>query len=65
VGASIVSGEASPQDSRLTELLEDLLKELSDPVHKRLIRAYGGQDPVESMESELASILRELIASED
>jgi len=60
-----VSGEASPQDSRLTELLEDLLKELSDPVHKRLIRAYGGQDPVESMESELASILRELIASED
>ena len=60
-----MSGEASPQDSRLTELLEDLLKELSDPVHKRLIRAYGGQDPVESMESELASILRELIASED
>ena len=60
-----MNGEASPQESRLTELLEDLLKQLSDPVHKRLIRVYGGQEPVQSMESELASILRELIASED
>ena len=33
--------------------LDELLTELSDPVHKRLIEAYQGDDPVQSMESEL------------
>jgi len=60
-----MSDEPTPKDSGVTEILEDLLKQLSDPVHRRLIRAYAGQDPVRSMESELAAILREAVASED
>lgn len=50
-------------------LRQDFLAELenlaSDPVHKRLIGAYSGDDPVRAMEQELASILREVLANED
>ncbi len=47
------------------EYLDELLVELSDPVHKRLIQAYRGDDPVQSMESELGKILMEVLYHED
>lgn len=40
-------------------------EQLSDPVHKRLIEAYSGDDPVESMEAELGRVLEEVLSSED
>ena len=45
--------------------LQRFLEQLSDPVHRRLIRAYGGDDPVASMEVELGNLLREVVNSED
>jgi len=38
---------------------------ISDPVHKRLIKAYQGNDPTTSMESELKAILLEILQRED
>lgn len=53
------------QHSSFEEYLDELLAELSDPVHKRLIQAYQGNDPVKSMESELGEILMEVLHHED
>jgi len=53
------------QNSSCEEYLDELLAELSDPVHKRLIQAYRGDDPVKSMESELGEILIEVLYRED
>jgi len=47
------------------KILTELLEELSNPIHKRLIQAYQGEDPLSSMESELATILMELLHSEN
>lgn len=57
--------KATSQDFSFEESLDELLAELSDPVHKRLIQAYRGNDPVQSMESELGKILMEVIHCED
>ena len=55
------------QDKQLvdTEYIEDILESLSNPIHKRIIRAYKGDNPVESMESELGKIVMEIIEHED
>jgi len=53
------------QHPSFEEYLDELLAELSDPVHKRLIQAYRGNDPVKSMESKLGEILMEVLNHED
>jgi hypothetical protein len=45
--------------------IEELLSQLEEPVHKRLIQAYGGSNPVQSMEAELRHIITEVLHSED
>jgi len=45
--------------------LEEILKELPDPIHKKLIQAYQGDNPVESMESELKKILLGVLQNEN
>lgn len=57
--------EISSKNSRREEFLKELQRELSAPLHKRLIQAYLGDDPVQSMESELANILLEVLHRED
>jgi len=57
--------EVSSKKSRREEFLDELQRELSDPLHRRLIQAYQGDDPVQSMESELAKILLEVLRHED
>jgi hypothetical protein len=47
------------------EYLNELLSVLSDPLHKRLVKAYQEDDPVHSMESELAKIIMEILNRED
>lgn len=47
------------------ELLKKLSEGISDPTHKRLIHAYQGDRPVESMEAELKKILTEVLQDED
>lgn len=49
----------------LEEYMRRFLERLPDPVHRRLIQAYGGEDPVGSMEVEFGNVLREVVNSED
>ena len=60
-----MDNNATRQHSSHEEYLDELLAELSDPVHKQLIKAYQGNDPVQSMESELRKILMEVLQRED
>jgi hypothetical protein len=55
----------SQKSLRHHEFLAELLAEISDPLHKRLVEAYGGDDPVQSMEAELCQILMEVVHRED
>jgi Trp operon repressor len=57
--------EISSEKSRREEFLGELQREVSDPLHMRLIQAYRGDNPVQSMESELAKILFEVLRDED
>jgi len=57
--------EVSSKKSRTEEFLIELQMELSDPLHRRLIQAYKGDDPVQSMESELSIILLEVLDREN
>ncbi len=47
------------------EFLSELLEEITDPIHTRIIKAYQGDDPVNSMENELGMVLLEVLAHED
>lgn len=60
-----MNNKITSQRSSREEYVDELLAELSDPVHKRLIQAYRGNDPVQSMESELGKILMEVLHRED
>jgi len=60
-----VNNKATSQDSTCDKYIHELLAEISDPVHRQLIQAYRGTDPVRSMESELAEILMEALHRED
>ena len=57
--------EVSSEESRREEFLDELKREVSGPLHRRLIQAYRGDNPVQSMESELAKILLEVLRRED
>jgi hypothetical protein len=57
--------EISSEKTRREEFLNELQREVSDPLHRRLIHAYRGDNPVQSMESELAKILLEVLRGED
>lgn len=63
--ASIATDQHPPQRSRHGEFLAELEAGISDLVHKRLIKAYQGNDPTTSMESELKVILLEILQRED
>lgn len=58
-------GKESARDSRRKKFLEEMQAELSNPLHKRLIQACEGDNPVERMESELGKILLEVLHRED
>jgi hypothetical protein len=55
----------SLESRRRNEFLAELLQGVTDPIHRRLIEAYQGDDPVQSMESELCKILMEVLRHED
>lgn len=54
-----------PEISRLQQYLKELAKLTTDPIHKRLISAFMGDNPKESMEAELGKILSEVVKHED
>lgn len=60
-----MTSEATVQQPSEDEFLNKLLAQLSDPIHRRIIQAHRGVDPVQSMESELGRILLEVLHRED
>lgn len=56
---------SNDQSSPTKNILGELLSQTTDPVHKRIISAYAGEDPVVSMEGELAKILLEIMKDEN
>jgi hypothetical protein len=57
--------DASIDDSPRERFLVQLKQQISNPVHKRLIEAYKGEEPVPSMESALQEILLGVMHRED
>ena len=57
--------EVPSEESRREDFLNELEREIPDSRHRRLIQAYLGDNPVQSMESELAKILLEAMRGED
>ena len=53
------------ESSRLELYLQELKALVTDPIHKRLLSAYTGDDPKESVELELDRLLIEVLESED
>jgi len=60
-----VNSKETSQQLSEEQYIDELLAQLSDPIHKRLIQAHRGTDPVESMESELSDVLLEVLHRED
>lgn len=59
--SSEVTDKGPPEDV----FMEELVAQLSDPIHRRIIQAHRGVDPVQSMESEIGKILLEVLNRED
>ncbi len=59
--SSEVTDKGPPEDV----FMEELVAQLSDPIHRRIIQAHRGVDPVQSMESEIGKILLEVSNRED
>jgi hypothetical protein len=53
------------EPSRLELYLEELKTLVTDPIHKRLLAAYTGDEPKESVELELNRLLIEVLKIED
>jgi len=50
---------------RRERYLREIVKHLTDPLHKRIVEAYGKGESVKSMEAELGLILTEILKDED
>jgi len=51
--------------SRLEIYLEEIKELVTDPIHKRLLAAYTGDKPKESVELEIDRLLIQVLESED
>jgi hypothetical protein len=54
-----------PENLKLQKYLQELSEQTTNPIHKRLISAYTGDNPKESVENELSKILSEVLKNED
>jgi hypothetical protein len=59
------ANENKANNARQKEIISDILSQLSDPLHKRIVNAYGGEDPVDSMELELGKVLLDIWTDEN
>lgn len=60
-----MNNEAADQELPEDTIVEELVAQLSDPIHRRIIQAHRGTDPVQSMESEIGKILLEVLNREN
>lgn len=56
---------SDPPATQTETFLRELIASLANPIHKRLINSYHPNRPVASMETELAAILKEIMADEN
>jgi hypothetical protein len=54
-------GSISSPTSKKVEFLKDLIAHIEEPDHKRILKAYNPDAPVESLEAELSRILMEIV----
>ena len=54
-------GGMSSKHAQLQQYQIELLVKVTDPIHTRLVAAYKPENPVDSMEKELDSILLEVL----
>jgi len=47
------------------EFVGELLKEIANPIHRRILEAYSPSSPVNSLELELQNILIEVMKADD
>jgi hypothetical protein len=60
-----MSSKANDRKLHEDSFMDELLAHLSDPIHKQVIQAHSGVDPVKSMEAEIGKILLEVLNRED
>ena len=48
------------KEEKRKELLKELVENLPNPIHKRLIESYISENSLQAMESELGKILTEI-----
>jgi hypothetical protein len=61
-----LDGRSQINQSFREKFLNELLSNLENPLHKRIVAAYQGKDdPVASMEAELGAVLLEILNHED
>jgi flagellar motor switch protein FliM len=61
-----MSKEMTQKNSSDTKYLNEIYENLSNPIHRRIIKAYKeSSNPVQSMEIELGKILTEILSRED
>lgn len=60
-----MDNEKTTQVSPSKEYVSEIIENLTDPVHRRIIQAYKDANPVQSMESELVTVIREILNRED
>ena len=57
--------EVKPKDPKIENYLYEILERISNQEHRRIIQAYRGDNPVQSMETELGKIVMEIVNRED
>ena len=50
--------------SRRQEFMAELVAQVTDPLHRRLLEAYTGDEPLKAMERTLREILTEMVSHE-
>jgi len=51
----------SSPTSKKKEFLQELIANIAEPNHKRILKAYNPDTPIESLEAELSRILLEVV----
>jgi hypothetical protein len=51
--------------AKQNEIINEIIELLTDPIHRRIVKAYAGEEPKSSMELELSEVILEIWKDED
>lgn len=60
-----MSDKTISEEASESEYIDGVLQKLSNETHKKIIKAYKGEDPVRSMEFKLGEIVMAIVNHED